>query len=159
MRPIRWLLFVGTFCILHYAFWLFILVRDLASAHSDGAGVGTGILGFIVIFVFMGPITGAEFAIGYAVIDTVAGFERRRSLRPDLFESALVAFVAYSLLLLVLWAGKRMPAMSGNLADSYLGFGLTVPWSAILLGGLSGLLVVTLRKGWAFKGRTSGQAA
>jgi hypothetical protein len=66
-------LFAATFCALHAGFWLFVLVRDLLKTGVSPSNCGMAILGFFMIFMFFGPITSAEFAFGYAAIDSVTG--------------------------------------------------------------------------------------
>jgi hypothetical protein len=146
ISPNRWFVFVGTFCVLHFAFWLLILVRDLRSTSNyAGGGDGTGILGGILIFVLLGPVTSAAFGVGYAAVDTLVGTYNQQSIRGNRYYDSIIAgFVAYSLMWVVLSYRLVLPQISENLANSYLGFNLGVPWAAILLGSVSAATSVAL---------------
>ncbi len=138
--------FIATFSILHVAFWLFILFRDIARRWHGGAFNGEGLLGFIIILLISGPLTGVEAAVGYLGIGTLLTAYRHPLFRSQTLDGSFGAVVAYSLV----WGILSLRGKTGlfdNLANSYLGLNilsLSVPWAPTVLGGLAALLTMFL---------------
>lgn len=140
-RPQRWLRFAAGFAVAHFAFWTLLAVRDLAFSADNGThDVDMGLLGAMVITLFLGPLTALMFTIGYAVFDSVVAAKMQSPPVLRGYDSIVAGLLAFALL----WGGLsfRNVALSNNLVDTYLGGGLrlTIPWGSIMLGGLSGAL-------------------
>ncbi len=141
LHPHRWVLFAVGFCVGHFAFWIFLLVRDIALSPRGGRDVDMGILGTVVIALFLGPLTGVMITIGYALIDSVVSVSRNQPSfwRYDSIVAGLMAAVA---LFIGMSLRETLPKLSNNLANSYLGGGrdFSLAWGPLVLGGLSGAL-------------------
>jgi hypothetical protein len=137
----------------HFAFWLFVIVRDMTSTGRD---VDMGILGGIFILFLFGPVTAAQFAVGYALFDVIAGTVTGRSAVRHRYNPMAAGLVAGLLLFVGLSLGTVFPNLSNNLADSYLGGRLAIRtlWGPILLGALSGALTaaVGIALNWGRRG-------
>src|SRR5262245_31575447 len=112
IRLTRWLVFVAAFCGLHLAFWLFVAIRNMASTAQRGGGdVDMGILGGIFIVILFGPLTGVKFAIGYALIDSIAS-THGKSASWHRYDPIAAGFLAGALLFVGLSLSEVLPNLS-----------------------------------------------
>jgi hypothetical protein len=136
----EWIIFAGTFTISHFAFCVFIVVRNLVMTRQGFDA--DGFVGF-VFFIFSGVLTGIEFAVGYAAVDIVVSTGRAFSRSVQRLSATFGGIVAYALVWIVLALRLQLPKLYENVAGSFLSgnFTRTFPWGAMFLGGLMACVV------------------
>ena len=138
-----WLVFLITFCALHFAFCASIIVGSIVLGEGFD---GHGAISFIFGFIPAGPVTGFEFAVGYAVVEIIVSISRPSSFRVQAITAICAAAVSYSFVWIVLALRSYLPNLSENVAEHYLGLNLRFefPWGPTFLGGLSALIVMII---------------
>jgi hypothetical protein len=149
IRFMRWVVFAAALCGLHFAFWVFVTIRDIAS-HN-----GHTLLGIFIVILF-GPLTCAKCAIGYALIDSALGARGQAALWYR-YNPLMAGVLAAPLFLVGLSLREVLPSLFNNLADSYFIGNWFAFGGPVLVGALSGALtaVVGISVNWRRRIRSS----
>jgi hypothetical protein len=156
-----WFAFLVTFYCLHFLFWAFMIVRNAILNGSRGFD-GEGSFSLLLVLILFGPLTGFEFAVGYALVEITTSISRPSSFRIQAISAICAALVSYSLVWIVLSTRTYVPELFESIADSYLGNVKSHnPWGPVFLGGLAALIVVICVSGvsWIFSSPRAAQPA
>src|SRR5262245_5464509 len=99
---------------MHFGFCVFAILRSIA---YGGVLDGHGGFHFVFGFIPAGPVTGLEFAVGYALVEIIVSFSRPSSFRIQTIIAIGAAALSYSFVWIVLALRSYLPRLSANVAE------------------------------------------